>query len=132
MNLMDVVSALHPVKQERIELERHEKEKERGERRVWQRRCELLLNQVLCFECRELMRDAYSYGTHQEKLYWQPDGCAFCQRYQACMLQPEELEDSDYESDDMAISSDEEESKYSDVEESKDSDQEPLLPEKVM
>ena len=98
---------------------------------MWQQRCKLLLNQVLSVECRELMRDAYGFGTHEDKLYWQPDGCAFCQRYQACMLQLEELEDSDA-SDDMAISSDEEEeSKYSDVEEEpKDSDEEPLIPEK--
>ena len=98
---------------------------------MWQRRRELLLNQVLCEECWELMRDAYGYGTHQDKLCWQPYGCLTCKRYQECMLQPEELADSDYESDDMAISSDEEkESKYSDVQESNDSDQEPLFPEK--
>lgn len=61
------------------------------------------------------MRDAYGYDTHEDKLYWQPDGCALCKRYKECLFYPEELEDSDT-SDDMVLSSDEEE------EEPKDSD----------
>ena len=67
------------------------------ERRMWERRFELLLDRVLCWNCVQDKKGAYLHGTYEEKRSWTCRNCPVCEVYKYCFPLPNELSDTERE-----------------------------------
>ena len=74
-------------------------EKKRKERKMWERRFQLLLGRVLCRDCQQDMDDALVCGTYEQKRSWSSRDCCVCKSYSSCFVSASELSDTESDKD---------------------------------
>lgn len=84
---------------------------ERVHRKMWELRTDCLMEQVLCADCVDDRRDAWKFGTYDQKVGWIPQGCDSCRRYEPFMVMPNEVTEDDDESEECDSEEDDSEEK---------------------
>ena len=74
-------------------------------RKMWERRTDCLMEQVLCADCLDDRRDALNFGTYDQKVGWIPQGCGSCRRYERFMVMLNKVSDDEKEEEDECSSS---------------------------